>query len=84
MGMYSEVEVKNENVSEAICNVIDLIEALKRDDLVDYDGDVLKAPLDSTIEMDDEDPSYSIGDCLEDIKSFIESIHEQIDWESEQ
>ena len=61
-----KVCVKAEDAANAYFNVTDVIKALKK-----FDG-----VLESTLSDDDEE-GYSIGDCLDDIKLFIQQIDEE-------
>ena len=62
----AKVSVNAEDASNAFFNVNDVIEALKR-----FDG-VLQAPLSN----DDDEDGYLIGDCLDDIKMFLQQLDE--------
>ena len=61
-----EVCIKAEDASNAFFNLTDVIEALKR-----FDG-----VLESTLSDDDEE-GYSIADCLDDIKAFLQKLDEE-------
>ena len=63
----AKVSVNAEDASAAFFNVNDVIEALKR-----FDG-VLQAPLSN----DDDEDGYLIGDCLDDIKMFLQQLDEE-------
>ena len=63
----AKVSVDAEEVSNAFFNVTDVIEALKR-----FDG-VLQTPLSN----DDDEDGYLIGDCLDDIKMFLQQLDEE-------
>ena len=62
----AKVSINAENASNAFFNVSDVIEALKRFD------NVLESPI-----SDDDDDGYSIGDCLDDIKAFLQQLDEE-------
>ena len=63
----AKVSINAEDASNAFFNVTDVIEALKR-----FDG-VLQTPLSD----DDDEEGYSIGDCLDDIKEFLQQLDEE-------
>ena len=63
----AKVSINAEDASAAFFNVNDVIEALKR-----FDG-VLQAPLSN----DDDEEGYLIGDCLDDIKMFLQQLDEE-------
>ena len=63
----AKVSINAEDASAAFFNVNDVIEALKR-----FDG-VLQAPLSN----DDDEDGYLIGDCLDDIKMFLQQLDEE-------
>jgi hypothetical protein len=63
----AKVSINAEDASAAFFNVNDVIEALQR-----FDG-VLQAPLSN----DDDEDGYLIGDCLEDIKMFLQQLDEE-------
>ena len=63
----AKVSINAEDASNAFFNVTDVIEALKR-----FDG-VLQTPLSN----DDDEDGYLIGDCLDDIKMFLQQLDEE-------
>jgi hypothetical protein len=63
----AKVSINAEDASNAFFNVTDVIEALKR-----FDG-VLQTPLSD----DDDEEGYLIGDCLDDIKMFLQQLDEE-------
>jgi len=68
----AKVVINPDNASNAFFNVIDVIKALKR-----FEG-VLQAPL-----SDDDDEAYSIGECLEDLKVFVQELDEACESDNE-
>ena len=68
----TKISINAEEVSNAFFNVTDVIEALKS-----FDG-VLQKPLsnDDANFIHDED-LYLIGDCLDDIKMFLQQLDEE-------
>ena len=68
----TKVSINAEDASDAYFNMVNVIKALKR-----FDG-VLQAPLsnDDANLVQDEDV-YLIGDCLDDIKMFLQQLDEE-------
>lgn len=62
----AKVDIGPDHASNAYLNLLDVINALKA-----HEG-VLNAPL--SPESGDDDEAFSIGDCLEDIKDFLEEL----------
>jgi len=64
----AKVIINPEHASNAFLNLLDVIKALKN-----HEG-VLNAPLS---DEGGDDEAYSIGECLEDIKDFLQELDEE-------
>ena len=71
----AKVVINPDNASNAFFNILDVIKALKN-----HEG-VLNAPIS---DEGDDDVAYSIGECLEDIKVFLQELDEECNSDAQQ